>query len=193
MSDFMVWADSHEDNSTNLMDLDGIDRPTILLKGLALSADWPADVTYGMDRDRPDDILLLDNVSNIMRLVVVTRALGDFIAQASPGSVELLPVAIKNHRGKITTPDYCIVNARPLQDALDPGASGAVYSRIRPTEIKQVEKLVIDPERVDPAVAIFRLARFTQVMVVRPHLAEAITKAGFTGVRWVPASEFPQL
>lgn len=189
--DFFVWGCRNEENSTQLADLEGVDRPWDLVAGIPLAGTW-GEAVYPMDPTYPDHIALFDGVDTIEGLVVVSKAIRDFLAGRAPAGIEFLPIGIRNHKGRIASRDYAILNPHPLQDALDVAASGPTYSRIRKTDISEVERLVIDPDRVAPEVEVFRLAAFTDVVVVRRRLAEAMTAEGFRGIRWIPASAYPE-
>lgn len=190
-SEFVIWADRSVENSTSLTGLAGLEREWTLFQGMRLAPDW-GDVSYEMDPNYPDDIALFDGVANIDRLVIVSKELREFLARRDLQGVEYLPITIRDHRGRVASRDHAIVNPHPLQDAIDIDASEVTYDRLIPTDIAEVDRLVIDPARVEPKLGIFRLARFTRPVVLRRSLAEEITVEGFRGMRWIASTEYPE-
>ena len=190
-SEFVIWSDRSVENSARLTGLAGLEREWTLFQGMHLAPDW-ANVSYEMDPNYPEDIALFDGVANIDQLVIVSKELREFFVRRDLQGVEFLPITIRDQRGRVASQDHVIVNPYPLQDAIDMDASEVTYDRLRPTDIAEVERLVIDPARVDPKVGMFRLFRFTRVVVVRRSLAEAITAEGFRGMRWIPVTEYPE-
>jgi len=104
-----------------------------------------------------------------------------FLQSRKVKNVEYLPITILDHKGKVASKDYRIVNPVGLQDALDPDASRPKFNLIKKDQIDTVERVVIDAKRVDPELEVFRLQGFYFPVFVSRGLADAITAAGFAG------------
>ena len=107
--------------------------------------------------------------------------------------VEYLPVSIVDHRGRIASPDYCIVNPINPVDCLDADKSGADWSELNEGTIDSIAKLVITEEKVPPARQLFRMKYFYDLILIRRELAEAINGSGATGIRWIEPKDYPEV
>ena len=56
--------------------------------------------------------------------------------------------------------------------------------------IDKVKKLVLDKDKIDPSRHLFKLKSFYDCVVVRRDLADAISKQGFTGIKWVECEKY---
>ncbi len=192
VDEFFVWSTMHRENSASLERPEGVKRFWDLFEGVPLAEGW-GEVTCDMDANNPYDMGLLDVVDNFSTLAIISPQLRDFMRSVPCVGVEYLPINIKDHRGKISSREYSIINPHPLRHALDVSASGARYCSFDKTVIDDVDKLIINSDRVPSEVSIFRLSGLVRPVVVRKKLAELISGAGFLGIRWVPASAYPEM
>lgn len=188
--EFVVWSHARSPGSCRLTELSGFDDEHLLRRGMALSSRWPAEVRYAMDPFVRDDMVLADTVMTRKPVVVASRRLGDFLLGRLGAAVECLPITIVNHKKRVVSEPYVIVNPLGMQDALDRDRSQPVWSTISTDVIDGVRRLVVDPARVDPAVQMFRLAHYLRPVLVRRHLAEAIDAAGFSGTAWMTLGDY---
>lgn len=186
----MVWDFLDEGNSCALDPLEGVDRDWELSEGVPRAASFPAGALLRMSNRHPRDIALTDNLINLGRLIVASARLKDFLQARGLKNVEYLPVSIINHKGRVASKDYFVVHPIVPQDCLDLQASGARYSHIIPSDVASVQKLVIDPARVDPDVSLFKLKSYGPPTLIRRQLAEEILQAGFRGVAFLELDEY---
>jgi len=192
--DYVIWkASTKIANACVLGDMRGFDAIYHLMSGVSFIESFPPGVEFGMSPDYPDNIVLTDNLINSESLIVGSARLRRFLESRDTSFLEYLPVSIRNHKGRVASKDYFVVNPIVPVDCLDEDASEAEASSIIPGEIEMVQRLVLDPQRVDPAREIFRIARFPEITVVQRKLAEAIDKENFTGIRWLDISEYPEI
>jgi hypothetical protein len=192
-SSYVVWALSKEVKYACVLgDLVGVDRVFELNKGVPRAAGFPSDVQFKMNPDFPNDTVLTDSLINADRLIVGSMRLKKFLESAVPKHMEYLPVTIVDHKGKTASRDYFIVHPVSPVNCLEAEKSGAKYSRIVKGKIQSIERLVIDPGRIDPDRQLWRLDGFFDVVLAHRNLAERITSEGFTGIRWIELSNYPE-
>jgi hypothetical protein len=162
-----------------------------LPNGVPLADGFPSDVRLKMDPDSPTNLLFVDVLPNPLRLLVVSERLADFVTARQPPEIEILPVGIVDHRGRLVKPVYRILHPIRPVDCLDEVASNPRRLAVNPEHIARVDRLVLDPARIDPARQIFRVRGFSAAVLVRSDLAQAIEQAGFTGVTFTPLDLWP--
>ena len=88
---------------------------------------------------------------------------------------------------------YFIVHPVEPVECLDLKKSGAKIDKFNKDVIESVKKLVLDKKRIDPKRELFRAKRFYDVIFVRRELAESLDEAGFSGLRWIELSDYPEI
>lgn len=194
MSDYVVFQFSTKvKNACVLGEIKGFDDLYDLMSGVSFANSFPTDVEFEMSPDFPDNIVLTDNLDNPDNIIVGSARLKSFLESQGIHHMEYLPVSIRNHKGKIASKDYFIINPTHPVNCLDEAASEPKANLILPGEIRKVNRLVLDQQKIDPSRDIFRIARFPMVTLVHRRLAESIDKERFTGVRWLDISKYPEI
>ncbi len=185
-----VWKHKNEGNSCMLMHPEGIDRDWELYQGVARAAGFHPGAVFRMSNDYRRNVGLPDNLMNCAGLIVIHRRLRAFLEAKGLRRVEYLPVTIINHKRRVASTDYVILHAVVPQGALDLQRSGVTYSAIIPTDIAGVDELVLDPQRIEPGVHLFRLESFGFPLIVERSLSQEILQAGFTGVTFIDLDRY---
>jgi hypothetical protein len=160
-----------------------------LNKGYAVTSEWPADVAFHMDPDFPKRIKLSDNLVNSNNLLVASPRLQALLKAEAVPNLEFLPVKIFNHKKRLESADYAVVNQVTTQDCVDQKASIIHWNNINPEDITKVDKLVLDDSKVDPKAALFRAKHLIAKILVRRDLAKKMLDAGLTGIAFKEISE----
>jgi len=168
----------------SLQDIENMAEPLMLRKGVRLEP-WPADVRLHMDPNFPKALQLPDCVKNLASAIVVSARLKEFIEAAKPAHVEYLPVTIMNHKGKVASSEYFIINPYKLQDCIDQKASTIDWNAIDPTLISACTNLVLDEKRIEKNAKVFRLKHYPTKVLFARELADEIKKAKFTGIKFI--------
>ena len=116
MSRFLIWENSYVEGFCVLTGLKGFNQPWLLAKGVALANNWPSDATFSMSPDYPTDMKLSDQVFGGSYRVVSIRLKEALSSIDESSNIEFLPVSILNHKGRLASKDYFIMN--PL-DSID--------------------------------------------------------------------------
>lgn len=136
---------------------------------------FPEDVEFVMDPDFSDNTMLADNLMNQHRLVVVSGRLKAFLSDQHVPKLEFLPVAIRDHRGKIAG-HYFIVHLLDPVDCLDRQASKALVNPAVKTQVMAVKRLVLLKDMLPEDRPFFRIAGYPQARLVRRDLAQLVEK-----------------
>lgn len=156
-----------------------------LLKGIPRADDFPGDAYFELSPDFPTDLLLEDFLKNENKLLVASQRAREVIESTNATNNEFLPVTINDHKGRAMPDVYFIVHQVHLQTCIDEAASDYIENEIDRERIYYMNRLVVDESKIDPDVALFRMARFGKVAVFRRDLADRLIEAGVTGLQFV--------
>jgi hypothetical protein len=190
MMGFLLWAAGDEGNSCTLTSLQGYEDAWRLHDGLPLAGEFPEDAFFPMDANFPERIRLSDCLDNLNQSVVVSRRLRDYLIGLDLSGVEYLPVKIVNHKGRISSTEYSVVNPSFSVDCLDVGASGVTYNPIVKTDVMDMDQFVLDESKIDPELRMFRVRNVPGPILVRRDLAEEIDAQGFTAILWMELEDY---
>jgi hypothetical protein len=161
--------------------------------GEPLADTFAADAAFHMHPDFPTNLLLQDCVLNSDMCIVVSERLKNAVEALAPPLVEYLPVAIIDHKKRKVPQRYFIVHPVDPVDCIDRDASGAEMDEILdPAAIESVQKMVLDPALIPADRSLFRLKHYWGAVVARRDLAEALSKGGFSGLRWLELDRYPE-
>ena len=182
--DFVFWEKDRRADYCVLGFLEGFEDDWKLVRGMPLAEEWPHGVQLGMDPDFNRQIKLSDHLDNPNEVIVASPALRAFLEERDVPGLEFLPVEIINHKNKLASDEFTIVNLLAAPDCLDIEASHVTWNDILPEYVSDVEQIILNANRIDPDVGLFRARTFARPIFVRRDLADAILDAGLTGIRF---------
>jgi hypothetical protein len=184
--EFVLWQNHYQEGFCVIKNPTGVQKSYRLQLGVPLGEGFPPDVYAEMSQNFPKDIKLADNLYGAV-IVVISKNIKEMIEQERVKNVELLPIKIINHKGRIASRNYFILNPLDILDCIDIDKSGVEWNEIRNDEISFCDKLVLKEEKIPLNCDIFRPKFWTRLILVRNKLAERLSKAGFTGLSfWDP-------
>jgi hypothetical protein len=189
-SNFVIWTNKVIPDTCSLYELIGVEKQYQLRKGISRSLNFTDQAAFVMHPDRPNDTILTDNLYNIELLIVGSRRLRSFLEERDVPQLDYLPVRILNHKLKLVSRDYCIINPLDPVDCIDLQKSEARMDPMNTATIDGVARLVIDESKVREGRVLFRPKGFYWVILIHRQLAEAIDACGFTGVGWTELDAF---
>jgi hypothetical protein len=187
---YFFWKPVFQEGFCVCESLQGFDDSHMLKRGVSIADVFPEDAFFAMDPDFPKDIKLGDGIRNRGGFIVISQRLRDLIGGAGVNSVEFLQVQIKNHKKRVASKEYFIVNPFDVCDAIDVNKSVIEWNQINPKIIATCKKLVLDPEKIPSQFKMFRLKFFPRHVVVREDLVDQIRAGDFTGVSFTAVEEF---
>lgn len=190
MSNYVIWSDTTGNYECSLTDFRGLDKTFPLVAGRTLAATFPADASFSMDPADPDNTLLSDSLSNTNRVIVASQRLTDFFKESEVPCLEYLPVTIYDHKGKTIDERYTILHPVDPVDCLLLDGVEVEYSRILKEQISDLDKILLDEERIPTDRVFFRCLNFNKVILVSRNFSKAISQSSFTGFEWLELNEY---
>jgi len=179
---YFTWENQFEKNNCVLIGLAG-GEPGEMVRGQPLARKRPKPYTYSMDEEYRRNVKLTDSLRNDQDTIVASPRLRDMLAARLGTAIEALPVWIKDHKGRIASKEYSIMNVLDLQDCLAEQQSSPFYGTVDGKQmILAVDPLTIQPSKLDGDSRLFRVSSFTQPIVAREYLVEELRAAKIVGV-----------
>jgi hypothetical protein len=156
-----------------------------LQHGFSQKGRFPADAYFQMSPDYPKDVKLADVLDNINQFLVVAERLHELLhREKALFQNETFPVAIKNHKGRTEKAKYFLVHQIEHRACVDEKKSVGEKSPIDKSQYLDLQKLVLDPKKIDKKLVIFRPAEYRDRPFFREDLAAKIEAEGFTGIEF---------
>lgn len=134
----------------------GIEHITYkMMSGEPIRPEYPDDAQIAMS-EKEDGMVLGGLISNTCSLFIVTRAVKDLILahDRAHDQLECLPVKILNHKKRVASSDYFIINPLGTEDCLDQKRS--IIKRTKKGSVIAVKEMVLDERKINPDKALFR-------------------------------------
>jgi len=179
MTNIFRWSWSSPKGQASFTFLKGVDSQwAIDIKdGRTLAEPLPSEAYFEMNPERPKDVKLGEQHSNLEEMIVIGPGLSNFVRGLGETSVELLPVKILDHKGRVASHDFNIVHTDRVVDCLDSAASGAVWNPIDPTQMISWGTLTLKPGDHDFP-KLFRVKHIPSFLFVTEEVARAIKALG---------------
>jgi hypothetical protein len=120
-----------------------------MARGETAAAEFPRDAKWLMTAKWPG-IKLASLLANTANLLVVHREIKDALAKIGV-PMESYGFALYDHKKRLASRDYFIVNPLGTFDALDTRASSITRSKRVPGEVVSVDEMVLDPRKLKGA------------------------------------------
>lgn len=141
---------------------------------------YPSDARIQFSEDQPG-IQLSSLLGNSNNYLIVSTAFKELIeAHCQDVEIEYLPFDLYDHRGRLYSREYFIINPIGTYDCLDEARSGIEYGP--QGSVIAVKHPQLHPDKVAGAPALFRPREKPTVYIIDDVLAAAIRERGFTNV-----------
>ncbi|HEU4618866.1 MAG TPA: DUF1629 domain-containing protein [Gammaproteobacteria bacterium] len=128
-------------------------------------------------------------IGNTVGLLILSKPGVEVVRQMCPNErLEIFPFVILNHKKRVHSRDYSIVNPLGGFDCLDEAASGV--TRDAGGDVKSIAKYVLSKPKIDKAPHLFRIREKPVEYVFSRALGRRFNEAGVTNV-W--GNEMPQV
>jgi hypothetical protein len=145
----------------------GIEHLTYkMMTGVPIGSDYPKDAQITMS-DKEEGIALSGLIGNTCGLLIVVSALKNLILDhdKAPDQIECLPLRILNHKKRLASDDYFIINPLGTEDCVD--LEKSVIERTKSGAVVGIDELVLKRSRINPAKAIFRIKEDPHFYIAR--------------------------
>lgn len=139
-------------------------------EGEALGDDYPDDARVFMSKDEPG-MQLASLIGNTRNMLIVHGAVKDVIEGHVAAEVEYLPLAIFNHKRRLASDEYFILNPIGGYDCLDHDASEIEYLD---GEVVAVNEIALDPAKLEDAPHLFRVKESLSTYVASQALLDKL-------------------
>ncbi len=187
---YQLWGEDVSSGYCILGYIEGYEDDWKLTNATSVLSEWPDDVTLRMDPDFKRQIKLSDHLGNPARVIIASLALRQFLEGRGVPYLEFLPIRIYNHKRKVASEEYTLLNLLGIQDCMDMDASGVTWNSILPEYIAEVDHIVLDEDRVEEGVVLFRAKHFAEAIFVKRDLADAILADELTGVEFLELEDW---
>src|SRR5262245_42403684 len=141
---YSVIKDDYDEGNVYVSDIpDGLLRKYQLLQGVSRLAGWPADLAARFSDDEPEGMKLTDWVSNPFGWLLISGRFKQLLEDVGAPAVEYLPIKMKNHKGRLASADYWIVNFLVLIGAVDRERSAFEVSAAEDDKIYSFDRLIL--------------------------------------------------
>jgi|KBSMisStaDraftv2_1062788.scaffolds.fasta_scaffold1058961_1 hypothetical protein len=190
MTNIFRWGCAVPKGQAGFTYLKGIDGQWAIdiAEGRTLSEEFPSEAYFEMNPERPKDVKLGEQHANLEDMTVIGPRLSEFVRGLGETSVDLLPVKILDHKGRVASRDFNIVHTARVVDCLDTVASGATWNPIDPEQMIGWETLTLREGDHDFP-KIFRVKHTPNLLFVRQEVAQAIEALGLAEPRFKPLGE----
>ena len=162
----------------------GVEDSYELKLGISRAKGFPADAYMEMTPRFPKQIGLGDSFSTIDSVWVASQRLADLVKQHAPKDLELLPITIRDHKGRAVAVPYFLIHPLRTVDAIDQTQSKFRWNPINTELIASFQRLVIDADKLPTDIGVCRVKHMGSPILVSPGLIDAIVSAKMTGMRW---------
>jgi len=145
-----------------------------IARGVAMGADYPADAQWRMSDEYPG-IKLTSLLATVSNMLVVEGRLKS-VLEATGVPIEFLPFTLYNHKKRVASRDYFIVNVLGTFDCLHYDKSEIEWFTEVPGAVVGVDKHVLDKRKLAAAPDIFRVKEDPTMIVISARLAAQIKK-----------------
>ena len=189
-SDFLVWRSGiMKDGICKLRSLTGASKSFQIDDGVSRLTGWSADAAASMNEDYPKDIGLADSLSGASFLVVSGKVKA-FLEPEKVGNIEFLPMKIMNHKGRVASEDYFVVNPLDIVDCIDKDASMVDLDPLHKDMISTCAMLVLKEDQIPKTLKVFRTKFWSGMIIIRRDLAQKMKSAGLTLLNFVEPEEY---
>jgi hypothetical protein len=152
-------------------------------EGAHFGKDYPKGAKIFMNPENPGSKLppLLGNTRN---MVVGSRDFKEAIEKHCKNEIEYLPFTLYDHRKRVHSRDYFIINPIGTFDCLDLEESVIEWDKDEPDEIIGIDKMVLDRNKVKDAPQFFRVKESPSAYIVGLELAREFKARNFSNIFW---------
>ena len=158
-------------------------RDGISLNGMSLSNNH-----FYMDDEAPG-IQLVDFVANTDRMLIVSQQAKAILQAQALANIEYVQVSIFDHKERLASSDYFIVNIIGSLDCLNQDKSLLKRGRINPESVHAVNKVVLHEEKISSEQRLFRVTLIPFITIIRDDLVAVLKKHKMKGFTLYPLNE----
>jgi hypothetical protein len=153
-----------------------------LARGERIGERYPADARIYLQRKSPGIKLssLIGNTRNY--LIVNTEVKAVILDFCGASNLEVLPFTLFNHKKRVHSTEYSIINPIGYVDCVNHAASDIRYLSTDPSKIVAVRKFVLNPANLANAPDLFRVAEDREKYFISERIAKVWQEHNFSNI-----------
>lgn len=160
--------------------LEGFDYKMAL--GEAIGEQYPEEAEIYLQPESPG-IKLAPLIGNTLSYLIVNSEIKELIARHTTDEIEYLSFTLYNHKNRVHSTDYWIINPIGTHDCLNRQASEIRFVDSNPANaVVAVRKYVLDPQKLEGAPDLFRIPEAPKEYFVSETLARALHTGRYENV-----------
>jgi len=152
-----------------------------LRQGLRLGALYPTNANMQMD-PRTKGLKLSSLLGTVTSFLIVHDDMKNVIEQSCDSEIEYLPVSIVNHKNRVASQEYWIVNPIGTSDCVDRATSDIDYLSTDPNQVVGVTRLCFSAAKLAGAPHLFRVPEQPEEYFISSTLGRALAEREFSNV-----------
>lgn len=162
-----------------------------MARGIAMGKDYPRNPLPEWHMSpKHKGIKLPSLIANTHSMLVVDRALKE-IFENTGVDMECLPFVLLDHKGRVASTDYFIINPLGNLDCLNLEKSEIEWLEGPGSEVVGIEMYVLDTEKVKDAPDVFRIKHDREQIIISHQLADRMKKVKPTNVYLIDLEQAP--
>lgn len=151
--------------------------------GKPLGKDFPKDAKLFMNKENPG-IKLSPLLGTSRNVLIGSREFKEAVEKHCKNEIEYLPFTLYDHRKRVHSRDYFIINPIGTLDCLDLKESDIDWDDEDPDEVLGINEMVLDHKKVKDAPQLFRVDLEPSAYVVGLELAREFKAHNFSNIFW---------
>ncbi|MFP2933138.1 imm11 family protein [Pyxidicoccus sp. 3LG] len=151
--------------------------------GARFGKDYPKDAKLFMNPENPG-IKLSPLLGTSRNMILGSRDFKEAVEKHCKNEIEYLPFTLYDHRKRVHSRDYFIINPIGTFDCLDMKESVIKWDDENPKEIISIKEHVLDRKKMKDAPQFFRIDKDPANYVVGLELAREFKARSFSNIFW---------
>jgi len=175
--------DYEKDESYALLtdEIDGFDYGYKFFEEVSIKNEWPNNTSIGFSDSNPQGINLTDFVNNVMAFLIVSDEIKTIVEGEACSGLEFLPIKILNHKHRIASDTYWVINIIKQIECVDRDKSDFDEDIVDPDLIEGFRKLVLKDDMDKIQESIFRMKEQPRFIVFSENLVNKLKEKNVTG------------
>jgi|SRR5579871_259369 len=153
-----------------------------MARGEPIGDRYPAEARIYLKPKSPG-IKMSSLIGNTQSYLIVNTEMKNVILEYCPRcNIETLSFSLYNHKKRVHSDDYWIINPIGYVDCVNRAASDIRYLSSDPTKVVAVRKFVLEPKRLESAPHLFRVPEDREKYIISEHLAKAFQERNFSNI-----------
>lgn len=190
---YFVIKERYDETHVRITDVPRhLKRKYQLLEGISRLDGWHPEMTAQFSAHRPEGMILNDYVNTSFGWLLISGRFKTLLEDDTLHleHVEYLPLKINNHKGRLASDDYWIVNFLAPVEGVDRERSVYQADAASADRISIFDALALREEVHEAGPPVFRLKEQPRLILVREDLVRRVEELGLTGMEFIDTEQY---